>query len=89
MRWDSDTARLGARLAAGAIFVAPFIALFYRQAAGLVVMAIALAATSFLLHGALDAAPLRSRRWLRLLVAVNVLLMAACVLVAGWLIVRG
>lgn len=89
MRRRSDPARWSVWLAAGAIFLAPFIALLYRAEAGLIVMAFALGATSLLLHGMLDGAPLRTRRWLRLLVAVNVLMATACLLAAGWLVVRG
>ena len=89
MRERSNTARWTVWLAAGAMFLAPFIALLYRAEAGLIVMALALGATSLLLHGMLDGAPLRTRRWLRLLVAVNVLLALICLLAAGWFLVRG
>lgn len=85
---DSDAARVVKYLAVGAIFVAPFIAMVYRTEAGLVMMAIALGATSFLLHGTLDEMPSRTRRRLRLMVAVNVLLIVACLLAAGWLAIR-
>ena len=88
MRRGRDNARLGAWLATGAIFVAPFIALLYRAEAGLIVMALALGAVSLVLHDAMDAAPYDTRRWLRLLVVVNVLLLAACLLAAGWLVAR-
>jgi len=89
MRRGRDASRWGAWLAAAAIFVAPFIALLYRTEAGLIVMATALGAASLLLHGALDAAPQGARRWLRLMVFFNVVLLLACLLAAGWLIVRG
>jgi hypothetical protein len=89
MRRESDASRWGAWLAAAAIFLAPFIALLYRTEAGLTVMAIALGATSLLLRGALDAVPPDTRRWLRLIVVFNVVLLLACLLAAGWLIVRG
>ncbi len=76
-------------MAAGAIFLAPFIALLYRAEAGLIVMALALGATSLLLHGMVAAPPPRTRRWLRLLVAVNALIALACLVAAGWFLVRG
>ena len=88
MRRGSAATSLGLRLAAGAIFVAPFIALLYRAEAGLIVMALAIAATSFLLHGAIDAAPAHARRRLRLVLGVNALLMVACVALAVWLVAR-
>jgi hypothetical protein len=88
MRERSDTTRWTAWLAAGAIFLAPFIALLYRAEAGLIVMALALGATSLLLHGMLDATPPRTRRWLSFLVAVNILLALACLVAAGWLVLR-
>ena len=75
-------------MAAGAIFVAPFIALLYRPVAGLVVMAFALGATSFLLHGAVDLAPTRARRWLHLVLWFNVGLIVACTALAAWLLIR-
>ena len=50
MRTGSDPGRLGAVVAAVAIFAAPFLALLYRTEAGLVVMAIALGAVSLVLH---------------------------------------
>ena len=89
MRHGSDTVRWSVWLAAGAIFLAPFIAMLYRAEAGLVVMALALGATSLLLHGMVDEAPLRTRRWLRLLVAANVLIALACLVAAGWFLVHG
>jgi TRAP-type C4-dicarboxylate transport system permease small subunit len=51
-------------------------------------MALALGATSLLLHGMVDATPPRTRRWLRLLVAVNILIALACLVAAGWLVLR-
>ena len=60
MRERSNTARWTVWLAAGAMFLAPFIALLYRAEAGLIVMALALGATSLLLHGMLDVSWLRS-----------------------------
>ena len=89
MRRGSDASRWGAWLAAAAIFLAPFIALLYRTEAGLIVMATALGATSLLLRGALDVVPPGTRRWLRLMLLFNVVLMLACLLAAVWLIVRG
>ena len=89
MRRGSDAARLGVRLAAGAIFVAPFIALLYRAEAGLIVMALALGATSVLLHDALGAVSPRARPRLRLVLAFNVLSIVACVALVVWLVTRG
>jgi hypothetical protein len=89
MRRGHDAARWGVWLAAAAIFLAPFIALLYQTEAGLIVMATALGTTSLLLGGALDAVPPDTRRWLRLMLVFNVVLLLACLLAAGWLIVRG
>jgi hypothetical protein len=71
-----------------AIFLAPFIGLLYAPEAGLALMATALAVSAYLLHDALIAvgAP-RSR--LTLLVAVNLVLALACVLVLIVLVARG
>jgi len=78
-------AQLRAILLAAAILVAPFIALLFRIEAGLVVMAIALGAGSFLLAGALAATPAEYHRWLRLGIGVNLVLAAACTGLAAWL----
>lgn len=88
MRREGDTARLGLRFAAGAIFVAPFIALLYRAEAGLVVMALALGAVSLLLHDAIGAAPGRAQGWLRMVLGFNIVAVVACLVAAGWLLVR-
>ena len=88
MRRERDAAKLGARLAAGSIFVAPFVALLYRAEAGLVVMALALCAVSVLLHDAIDAAPALAKRRLRLLLGFDILLVTACLALAGWLLLR-
>ena len=79
--------RLGALVLSAAVFLAPFIALLYNVAAGLIVMATALAAATFLLLEAVSVAPDHARRWLRLAVAVNLGLATACALAAIWLIV--
>jgi uncharacterized metal-binding protein len=71
-----------------AILAAPFIARFYRAEAGLVVMALALSAGSFVLAGALDASPEHMHRWVRLGIVVNLVLAAACVSLATWLLLR-
>jgi hypothetical protein len=73
---------------AGAIVVAPFIALLVRMEAGLLVMAIALGATSMLVREALQATPTTIRHWLRLVIALNVALAVACLAFAGWLVLR-
>ena len=71
-----------------AILAAPFIAWFYSAEAGLIVMALALSAGSFVLAGALDASPRQMHRWVRLGIAVNLTLAAACVGLAMWLLLR-
>lgn len=78
--------RIGAIILTLAIFVAPFIALVFRTDAGLLVMALALTAGSFLLRGAIEVAPVAIHRWLRLGVLVNLLLALACVVLATWLL---
>ena len=88
MRRDSEPVKLGAWLAAAAIFAAPFVALLYRAELGLVVMAVALGATTLLLRGMLTAVPGKAQRWLRLVVALNLVLALACLLAAGWLATR-
>lgn len=88
MRQFSGSARLGAWLAGGAILAAPFFALLYRAEAGLVVMAIALGATSLLLREAMDVAPEHARPRLLLVLGFNVVLIVACVSLAVWLVVR-
>ena len=81
--------RAGAIVLAAAIFVAPFVALLYRAEAGLAVMAAALAATTFLLHEALGIAEPELRRWVRIAIAVNVILAVACVALIVWLLFGG
>jgi hypothetical protein len=71
-----------------AILAAPFIAWLYRAEAGLVVMALALSAGSFVLAGAIDASPGHMHRWIRLGVSVNLSLAVACVALATWLLLR-
>ena len=70
-----------------AILIAPFIAMLIRVEAGLFVMALALAAGSFLLGEGLSVAPIRIRPWLRIGVLVNVTLAAACLALAVWLLI--
>jgi len=67
-----------------AILAAPFIAWLYRAEAGLVVMAVALSAGSYLLRDALAATPRQVRLWLRMGIGVNLALAAACVALAIW-----
>lgn len=86
MRRDKDAASFGARLASGAIFVAPFIALLYRAEAGLVVMALAIGAVSLLLRDAISEAPRQSRIRPRLVLGFNIVLAVACLALAGWLL---
>ena len=70
------------------MLAAPFIALLFRAEAGLVVMAMALSAGSFLLGDALDATPGQFHRWLRMGIGVNLALAAACVALAVWSLLR-
>ena len=65
-----------------AIMVAPFIAFLFRTEAGLVVMAVALSAGSFLLADALGVTHGKYHRWLRLGIGVNLALAAACTALA-------
>jgi uncharacterized metal-binding protein len=71
-----------------AILAAPFIAWLYSAEAGLVVMAVALSAGSFVLTGALDVSPEHMHRWVRLGIVVNLTLAAACLALALWLLLR-
>jgi uncharacterized metal-binding protein len=71
-----------------AILAAPFIAWLYSAEAGLVVMALALNAGSFVLAGALDASPGQMHRWIRLGIVVNLTLAAACFALSIWLLLR-
>jgi hypothetical protein len=70
------------------MLAAPFIALLFRTEAGLLVMAVALSAGSFLLADALNGAPNQIHRWLRLGVGINLALAAACIGLAVWLVLR-
>jgi uncharacterized metal-binding protein len=84
----SDLGRLRAALLAAAVLAAPFLAWLFRTEAGLIVMAVALTAGSFLLADALEATPGQFHRWLRLGIGVNLALAAACVALAVWLLQR-
>jgi hypothetical protein len=81
--------RVGITVLAAAVIAAPFIALVYSAEAGLAVMAAALAATTVLLREALALVETPAQRWLRLAMAVNLSLAAACVALLIWLIVGG
>jgi hypothetical protein len=70
-----------------AILAAPFLAMLILVEAGLIVMALALGAGSFLLSDAIDVVPIRARPWLRFGIAVNVTLAVACFGLALWLLV--
>jgi hypothetical protein len=89
MRQNGEATKIGLRLAAGAIFVAPFIALLYRAEAGLVVMAAALGAVSLLLRDAIGLAPQHARRRLRLVLGFNLVLAGSCLALAAVLFARG
>ena len=85
---ESKLARPRTAFLAAAILTAPFMASLYSIGAGLVVMAVALAAGSYLLVAAIAAAPVRFQRWLRLGIGVNLALAAACIALAVWLLLR-
>jgi hypothetical protein len=78
--------QLRATFLAAAILAAPFIALLFRAEAGLVVMAAALGAGSYLLADARAATPEQFHRWLRIGIGVNLALALACVALAVWLV---
>jgi hypothetical protein len=78
----------GRPILATAILAAPFIAWLFSAEAALIVMALALGAGSYLLAGALDAAPRHLQHWLRLGIGANVVLAAACGALAIWLLLR-
>ena len=78
----------GRQVLATAILAAPFIAWLFRAEAALIVMALTLSAGSYLLGGALGATPEHVHRWLRLGIGANLVLAAACVALAIWLLLR-
>jgi hypothetical protein len=78
----------GRQALATAILAAPFIAWLFGAEAALVVMALTLAAGSYLLAGVLDAAPRHIHRWLRIGIGTNLVLAAACSALAIWLLLR-
>ena len=80
--------RLRGAFLATAILAAPFIAWLFRAEAGLVVMAVALGAGSFVLADARGAIPKQVHRWVRLVIGVNLALAAACIALAIWLLLR-
>ena len=82
------TSRLAVAVLSLAIFVAPFIALIIRAEAGLVVMAVALAATTIILHEAAPTFPPPTRRWARVATVVNSGLALACLALVTWLLLR-
>ena len=86
MNGQPGKGRTTALMMAMAILVAPFIAMLIRVEAGLIVMALALGVGSLLLREVLDTVPVRTHRWLRLGMLVNVALAAACVGLAVWLV---
>jgi hypothetical protein len=71
-----------------AILAAPFIAWLFGTEAALVVMALALGAGSYLLAGAIDATPGHIHGWLRFGIGANLVLAAACGVLAIWLLLR-
>jgi hypothetical protein len=78
----------GRQVLASAILAAPFIAWLFGAEAALIVMAMTLGAGSYLLGGALGATPEHIHRWLRLGIGANLVLAAACVALAIWLLLR-
>ena len=79
---------LGRQVLATAILAAPFIAWLFGAEAALIVMALTLGAGSYLLAGALDATPGHIHRWLRLGIGANMMLAAACMALAIWMLLR-
>jgi hypothetical protein len=73
-------------LFSAAILAAPFIAFLVRPAAGLFVMTLALVATSFLLREAIGATAPEVHRVLRIALAANLALAAACGAALVWLL---
>jgi hypothetical protein len=73
---------------AGAMIVAPFVALLFRAEAGLAVMAAALIATAFLLREVLAVTAPGARRWVRAAIGVDLALAAICLALVVALIVR-
>ena len=78
----------GRQVLATAILAAPFIAWLFGAEVALIVMALTLGAGSCLLAGALDATPGHIHRWLRLGIGANMMLAAACMALAIWLLLR-
>jgi hypothetical protein len=76
----------GRQVLAAAILAAPFIAWLFGAEAALAVMALTLGAGTYLLAGALDAAPGHIHRWLRLGIGANLMLAVACGALAIWLL---
>lgn len=72
-----------------AIFVAPFLALLFSAAAGLGLMAVALIATSVVLRDAAAGAVENFQGRLRAVIAINLVLAAACLAAMAWLVLRG
>ena len=80
--------RLRAAFLGAAILAAPFMALLFRTEAGLIVMAVALCAGSFLLADALRVTHGQFHGWLRFGIGVNLALAIACIALAILLMVR-
>jgi hypothetical protein len=88
MSKGADVGRLRAAFLGAAILAAPFMALLFRTEAGLIVMAVALCAGSFLLADALRVTHGQFHRWLRFGIGVNLALAIACIALAILLMVR-
>lgn len=73
-------------LFSAAIVAAPFLAFLVRPAAGLFVMTLALVATSYLLREAIGATAPEAHRVLRVALAANLSLAAACGAALLWLL---
>jgi hypothetical protein len=65
-----------------AVIAAPFLGLLYGRGLGVLIMAIALAATAFIAFDLLPAAPLERRGRVRRLGMVNVILALVCLVAA-------
>jgi hypothetical protein len=80
--------RLATAFLAGAMIVAPFVALLFRVEAGLAVMAAALIATAYLLREVLAEAGPEARWWVRAAIGVDLALAVVCLALVFALIVR-
>jgi hypothetical protein len=71
-----------------AMVIAPFVAWLFAPEAGLAVMAAGLCALAYLLRLALAETDVTIHAWLRMAVAADLLLAAACLGLLVWLVVH-